>query len=239
MAARRSNKKGAKASVAKGGVVEAEAPEGTRSTDDKAKSKDHREFVSEAEEILERMFEDLSELHEQRHGSDEVDPDLVNRIFRSGHSLKGLAGMFGLDVISELSHHLEDILDGLRLGKIALESPAVSLLDDGVSRLATMMARLEGGESTGGDEAEMARNFIAQIEGAIAAPVVEGVDELAGLDLDASLLRALTEYEEHRLKENLRGGRSNASAARIVMDSMTALAGQAEGLRESVGRFCC
>jgi len=230
LAARRSSKKGAKAPDAETEATEAQASEGTGSGDGGTPTKDNHEFVSEAEEILERMFEDLSELHEQRHAGGEVDPDLVNRIFRSAHSLKGLAGMFGLDAISELSHRLEDILDGLRLGKVSLESPAVSLLDDGVSLLATMMTRLERGEGGDGEEADMARSFIAQIEGAIAAPVEEEVDELAALDLDPSLLRALTEYEEHRLKENLRRGRHLA-----LVDSTFEIIAFEEGLSDLSG----
>ena len=53
----------------------------------------------------------------------DVDPELVNRLFRSAHSLKGLAGMFGLDGVSELAHHLEDVLDGLRMGRTAARRP--------------------------------------------------------------------------------------------------------------------
>ncbi|CAM9101840.1 unnamed protein product, partial [Discosporangium mesarthrocarpum] len=193
-----------------------------------AASKDHHEFVAEAEEILERMFEDLAELHDQRHGSAvEVEPELVNQIFRSAHSLKGLAGMFGLDAISELSHRLEDILDGLRLGKVAFDSPAVELLDEGVSLLATLMTRLERGEANGDDEAEMARTFVTQIDAAIAAPAPVATDELETLDLDPSLLRALTEYEEHRLRENLRRGRHLA-----LVDSTFEIIAFEEGLSE-------
>ena len=51
-----------------------------------ARSKADREFVCEAEEILERMREELANLHDQRSGGGEVDPDLVNGVFRSAHS---------------------------------------------------------------------------------------------------------------------------------------------------------
>ena len=100
--------------------------------------KAYREFVSEAEEILDLLLVDVADLLDQRSslGDDaEVDPDLLNRVFRSAHSLKGLAGMFGLDAIGDLAHHLEDVLDGLRLGRIAIDSPAVSLLESAVSLL--------------------------------------------------------------------------------------------------------
>jgi two-component system chemotaxis sensor kinase CheA len=196
----------------------------------RAKTKDNHEFVSEAEEILERLFEDLSELHEQRHGSNDVDPDLVNRIFRSAHSLKGLAGMFGLDAIGELAHHLEDILDGLRLGRISLDSPAIALLDDGVSLLATFMTRLERGNESDADDMEATRSFISQIEQAIQVPPTESDDELDGMEIDPSLLRALTEYEEHRLRENLARGRHIA-----LVDSTFEIASFEDGLSELSG----
>jgi two-component system chemotaxis sensor kinase CheA len=211
-------------------AVKRSSRKGKKPGNARAKAKDNHEFVSEAEEILERLFEDLSELHEQRHGSNDVDPDLVNRIFRSAHSLKGLAGMFGLDAIGELAHHLEDILDSLRLGRISLDSPAVALLDDGVSLLATLMTRLERGNESDAEDIEATRSFISQIEQAIQVPPTESDDELDGLEIDPSLLRALTEYEEHRLRENLARGRHIA-----LVDSTFEIASFEDGLSELSG----
>ncbi len=187
----------------------AKAPERKRAAADEPppNSRAYREFVSEAEEILERMREDLADLYDQRATRDEIEPDLVNRIFRSAHSLKGLAGMFGLDGIGELSHHLEDILDGLRLGRIRPDAPAIDLLDEAAGLIATLMGQLEGpskGETAESLEAVAA--LVGRIDGAVEAKD-ESDDELAGLDLDPALLRALTEYEEHRLRENVRRGR--------------------------------
>ena len=201
----------------------------SRSKSKKSANENH-EFVAEAEEILERMFEDLADLQDQRGGPDEVDPDLVNRIFRSAHSLKGLAGMFGLDAIGELAHHLEDILDGLRLGRIDFDSPAVELLDDGVSLLAGLMIGLEQGDSSAAKDAGSAQEFIRQIEEAIETPTSQADDDLDGLQIEPSLLQALTEYEEHRLRENLRRGRHIA-----LVDSTFEIASFEEGLSELSG----
>jgi len=164
----------------------------------------YREFVSEAEEILERMRGDLSDLADQRADGGEVDPDLVNSLFRSAHSLKGLAGMFGLDALSELAHHLEDVLDGMRLGRVPLDSPAAGLLDEAVGLFADQLGALRDGK--GEEDTEALSALVARIDAAVReAPAAQG--ELAGLDLDPALLRALTEYEEHRLHENMRRGR--------------------------------
>jgi two-component system chemotaxis sensor kinase CheA len=203
------------------------SPKTKKTRKSKKLASDNNEFVAEAEEILERMLEELSVLEDQRHGVGDVDPDLVNRIFRSAHSLKGLAGMFGLDAIGELAHHLEDILDGLRLGRISFESPAIGLLDDGVSLLARLMTGLQQSGASSKDDADAAKAFINQIDQAIESPVLESSDELDGLEIDPSLLRALTEYEEHRLRENLRRGRHIA-----LVDSTFEIASFEEGLSD-------
>jgi len=186
-------------------------------------SKANREFVSEAEEILERMGADLANLQDQRAGGGEVDPDLVNGIFRSAHSLKGLAGMFGFDGIGDLAHHLEDILDGLRLGRIRFDDPALDLLDEAVELFGTLLAGAGDAEA---DAEQRIADLTHRIQSATHEPK-PGVDELASLALDPSLLNALTEYEEHRLRDNLRRGRRLA-----LVDSSFHIIAFEEGLAE-------
>jgi len=177
------------------------AARGSRSSSER---KADQEFVSEAEEILERMREDYLDLDDQRSAGGEVDPDLINRLFRSAHSLKALAGMFGLESIQGLAHHLEDILDGLRLGRMSLESPLIRLIDEAIRLFANLL------ESVGDDEAlaafnEPVEDLANRIEESAKETAAGG--ELQSLEIDTALLRALTEYEEHRLRENIQRGR--------------------------------
>ena len=176
----------------------------TRGSRSRSARKADQEFVSEAEEILERMREDYVDLDDQRAAGGEVDPDLINRLFRSAHSLKALAGMFGLESIQDLAHHLEDILDGLRLGRVSMDSPCVGLIDEAIHTFANLL------ESVGDEEALAAFNEpVEDLANRIEASAKEAAagGELQSLEIDDALLRALTEYEEHRLRENIQRGR--------------------------------
>src|SRR6266511_5962672 len=96
--------------------------------DDRAR----QEFTGEAEELLDTLSRDLANFESQGQN---VRPELINNIFREVHSLKGLAGMLGFGEISELSHNLEDMLDRLRMGKIAITKDLIDLLYDAVDSL--------------------------------------------------------------------------------------------------------
>ena len=105
-------------------------------------SKAHREFVSEAEETLEGMRVGLADLMDQRADTandGEIDPDLINTIFRAAHSLKGLAGMFGLNALGRLAHNLEEVLERLRLGRLPPTAPAVDVLDEAIQLFASLL----------------------------------------------------------------------------------------------------
>ncbi|MCZ7618568.1 MAG: chemotaxis protein CheA [Myxococcota bacterium] len=189
-----------------------------------ARSKVAREFVSEVDDLLERMRADLADLGDQRVRGELV-PDLVNRLFRSAHTLKGVAGMFGFQGIGALSHRLEDILDDLRMGRLDPGACALDLLDEAVAVLAVEVD-LVGREAATPEGSEELRNLMQRIESALHGDAAAGcVPE--PLAVEASLLRALTEYEEHRLRESLRGGR----ALYVVEASFDLLAFE-EGLAE-------
>src|SRR5512138_1608493 len=109
------------------------------------------------------MRADLADLADAR-AQGRLDPDLANRLFRSAHSLKGIAGMFGFEGVSDLAHHLEDILDGLRMGRISPGAPALDLLDEAVELVSGLLERGEGD-----DAAEAQAQVHALIERIVAA----------------------------------------------------------------------
>ncbi|WP_375758049.1 chemotaxis protein CheW [Corallococcus exercitus] len=161
------------------------------------------EFVAEATEILDALGRDLLALDEAR--GQEADPEHINGIFRAAHSLKGLSGLFGQERISQLAHAAEDLLDRLRLGRLTLDD---GVLDTLVDALDTFQALL--GEASRSEEGPELTQRTRAMEERMARlgsppPAVEE-DPLERLELDATVRAVFTEYEEHRLRENVRRG---------------------------------
>src|SRR5688572_27698350 len=119
-------------------------------------NKADREFVSEAEEILETMRGGLADLSDRLGAGVEADPELINSMFRAAHSLKALAGMFRFDPISTLAHRLEDVLDGMRLGRVALSSALLGWIDDVVGLFASLLGQVGDGTALAESAARIA-----------------------------------------------------------------------------------
>ena len=166
--------------------------------DDRARE----EFTSEAEELLDTLSRDLVDFEAQGKN---VRPELVNKIFREVHSLKGLAGMLGFSEISDLSHSLEDMLDKLRMGKIEISKDLIDLLYDAVDSLNRLVISINDPSLAGLVDLTALMSRIQQV--VRSQPVQKGGDPLTELTLDDQTRKSLTEYEEHRLLENVRTGK--------------------------------
>jgi chemotaxis protein histidine kinase CheA len=83
------------------------------------------EFVAESREHLATIEADLLSM-EQAGAA--IDEQLVNRVFRAAHSIKGGAGFFDLNNIEQLAHRTETVLDLVRTGQIVPDSEVVSIL---------------------------------------------------------------------------------------------------------------
>lgn len=171
-----------------------------------AHNKAIKDFLAEAEEIVEQLGTELADLSDMAEGGD-FNPDILNSIFRGAHSLKGLAGMFGFTEISELSHNLENLLDWLRLGKIPLNQQLMPVLFDSHDLLTSLVRALSDGENH--SKSNEIAACISKINARLAPPEKPGGSSpLESLGLSEQVTGALTEYEEHRLLDNISKGRT-------------------------------
>jgi len=158
------------------------------------------EFLSEAQEIVETLSRDLLLLDESQKAG-RSDPDLLNDIFRAVHTLKGLAGMFGLPSLQTLAHTLENLLDDLRLGRVDLTQETLDILFDGIERIQQILA--SGDQTTAHDISDLEKSIDRVADGTSTA---EAKDPLKDYALGENVLGVLTEYEEHRLRQNVSQG---------------------------------
>lgn len=169
-----------------------------------------REFLSESEEIIEKLGRDLIALDQglRREGAPDdrlADPDLLNDIFRGAHSLKGLSGMFGFKGLTTVSHNLENLLDALRLGRVSLDAEVLDLLFAGLELLGRQIKGVGDTETDEGADLREIEAFIQRLNAA-AGQSRRAATSAAVAGVDPAVLAVLTEFEEHRLDESVRTG---------------------------------
>jgi len=99
-----------------------------------------QDFLVESEELLQRMDQDMVALE-----SAPEDADLLNRIFRALHTIKGTSGFLGFEAVVRLSHRAEDVLNALRKGEAQFMRPTIDALLATRDFLGRMLADIRAG----------------------------------------------------------------------------------------------
>ena len=101
-------------------------------------------FAEDCREHLDHIEASLMDIEA---AGDNQDPEVVNSVFRAAHSIKGGAGMLGLDNIKSLSHMLENVLYMVRSNELAPTHDVVEVLLKGFDRLTEMVNNIEDSEN--------------------------------------------------------------------------------------------
>lgn len=80
-------------------------------------------FMNESREIIGNLESDIVTLEENKN-----EQDIINRIFRYFHTLKGSSGIAGFKIIYEFTHHLESLFDKVRSGEFEVNSDIIDIL---------------------------------------------------------------------------------------------------------------
>ncbi len=99
-----------------------------------------QDYLTECEEILQQLDQDLVAIE-----SAPEDAELLNRIFRAFHTIKGTSGFLGYTHIVELTHHAEDVLNILRKGERKVTRRVMDVLLAALDQLRQMIGDLRGG----------------------------------------------------------------------------------------------
>jgi len=92
------------------------------------------DFLIEAFELIEQLDQDLVELE-----SNPEDLELLNSIFRVAHTVKGSSSFLSFDVLTKLTHHMEDVLNKARRGELKLTNDVMDVVLESIDMMKTLL----------------------------------------------------------------------------------------------------
>jgi len=101
-------------------------------------------FLEDTREHLADIETDLLDIEE---AGEDFDLELVNKVFRTAHSIKGSAGFLALDNVRDLSHKIENVLDMIRSREMAPTSSVVNVVLKAFDKLEELVENIEESET--------------------------------------------------------------------------------------------
>ncbi|SNT83378.1 chemotaxis protein CheA [Stenotrophomonas sp. CC120222-04] len=151
------------------------------------------DFIIEAQEILDRLGEQLVSLEQAPQDSDQL-----NAVFRGYHTLKGGAGFLGVTAMVELCHAAEEALGAARAGQAVLQAHHFDAAQQSLDYLQSMLDAVSSGTEPGYAPPDLIAQF--DVHGsAVAAPAAAAAPSAGASDL-------ITDDEFEALLDQLHGG---------------------------------
>lgn len=172
------------------------------------------EFLTETNESLEELDVDLVKLEQ-----DPNDKDLLSKIFRVIHTVKGTCGFIGLSRLESVAHKAEDVLGLFRDGALEVTPEYVSLIFESLDRIKYIVGEIEAtGEEPKGDDSELINKLASVLEdGGVETTSNEelaaafAIPELDG-DNDEDVIEAPVKKTEAAIGEEPQKARESAIA---------------------------
>ncbi len=134
------------------------------------------DFLIEAFEMNEQLDQDLVELE---HNPEDL--DLLNRIFRVAHTIKGSSSFLNLNILTHLTHNMEDVLNRARKGEIKITPDIMDVVLRSIDLMKTLLVTIRdtGSDTNNGKENEI-EEAVKQLQ-AITSQNLEGAKETSGI----------------------------------------------------------
>ena len=126
------------------------------------------DFLVEAFELVEQIDQDLVELE-----ANPEDLELLNRIFRVAHTVKGSSSFLNFDILTELTHHMEDVLNKARRNELKITPDIMDVVLRSVDMMKSLLVSIRdnGSDTAAGiDITEISNRLTAISEGEATAP---------------------------------------------------------------------
>ncbi len=165
------------------------------------------DFLIEAFEMNEQLDQDLVELE---HNPEDL--DLLNRIFRVAHTIKGSSSFLNLNILTHLTHNMEDVLNRARKGEIKITPDIMDVVLRSIDLMKTLLVTIRdtGSDTNNGKENEI-EEAVKQLQ-AITSQNLEGAKE-------GTKEAPKKENTEEAKKENTEENQENKAKAPTVTNS--------------------
>ncbi|GAA9291834.1 chemotaxis histidine kinase/response regulator CheAY2 [Helicobacter pylori] len=164
------------------------------------------DFLIEAFEMNEQLDQDLVELE---HNPEDL--DLLNRIFRVAHTIKGSSSFLNLNILTRLTHNMEDVLNRARKGEIKITPDIMDVVLRSIDLMKTLLVTIRdtGSDTNNGKENEI-EEAVKQLQ-AITSQNLEGAKE-------GTKEAPQKENQEEAKKENIKENQENKAKAPTAKD---------------------
>ncbi len=165
------------------------------------------DFLIEAFEMNEQLDQDLVELE---HNPEDL--DLLNRIFRVAHTIKGSSSFLNLNILTHLTHNMEDVLNRARKGEIKITPDIMDVVLRSIDLMKTLLVTIRdtGSDTNNGKENEI-EEAVKQLQ-AITSQNLEGAKE-------GTKEAPKEEVKEEAEKENTEENQENKAKAPTAENS--------------------
>jgi two-component system, chemotaxis family, sensor kinase CheA len=148
-------------------------------------SKEHLQAINQQVLLLEKSPEELT---------------IVNEIFRSAHTLKGMSATMGYEDLANLTHCMENVLDAIRNKKITVTTQVLDVLFTSLDHLEAMVVEISEGGSGKRDVSETVRDLEALEKGEMTKSVSHKADK------PAELSQSFDQYEKQIILQSKEQG---------------------------------
>ncbi|TPH44502.1 chemotaxis histidine kinase/response regulator CheAY2 [Helicobacter pylori] len=172
------------------------------------------DFLIEAFEMNEQLDQDLVELE---HNPEDL--DLLNRIFRVAHTIKGSSSFLNLNILTHLTHNMEDVLNRARKGEIKITPDIMDVVLRSIDLMKTLLVTIRdtGSDANNGKENEI-EEAVKQLQ-AITSQNLEGAKETSGAkETPKEIKEEIKEKAKEEVKANKTPTAENSASDNPLAD---------------------
>lgn len=132
-------------------------------------------FFEESDDNLQKLNDDVLELE-----SEPENIDLINEIFRAAHTLKGMSATMGYNVMTKLTHKMENLFDFFKSGKLKVTSEYISLIFECLDKLSELVEDLRNDQELSEDQISELLKKLINVEESVNGTATGEVQNTSG-----------------------------------------------------------